>query len=264
MESNICKLNLNRSSDLICRNFVLETGAAHAVPVQYEYYLLGIVINGEGVLQQGEHTHTLEMGRLFLVMRDQPFSICSDGSLQYCYITFLGRRADELVERVDINMNACVLQSEEALDAFWLNALHRANEGNIDLLAEAVLLYSMAQLKPDQRPQNDLVTKMLILTNDRFTEPGFSLVVLGEELGYGAKYLSSLFKKKKGIAFTQYLRDLRVRHAVFLIEQGVVSVKNIAILSGFDDALYFSKIFKQYVGSSPKNYIESLQSSKTP
>jgi YesN/AraC family two-component response regulator len=82
--------------------------------------------------------------------------------------------------------------------------------------------------------------------------------VLAAELGYDAKYLSSLFKKKKGTPFTQYLRELRIAHALFLMEQGVVSVKNIAILAGFGDALYFSKIFKEVMGVSPKSYIEGL------
>jgi len=45
---------------------------------------------------------------------------------------------------------------------------------------------------------------------------------------------------------------------MFLIEQGIVSVKNVAILSGFQDALYFSKVFKDAVGISPKEYIESI------
>ena len=98
----------------------------------------------------------------------------------------------------------------------------------------------------------------MLLTNERFTEADFSLSVLARELGYDVKYLSALFKKKKGITYTAYLRDLRIRHAVFLIERGVVSVKNIAILCGFEDALYFSKLFKQSEGVSPKTYIDRL------
>ena len=97
-----------------------------------------------------------------------------------------------------------------------------------------------------------------MITDEKFTNADFSLSYLASQLGYDAKYLSFLFKKKKGITFTQYLRDLRLRHAIFLMEQGVANVKNTAILSGFDDALYFSRIFKQYTGHSPKEYIENL------
>jgi YesN/AraC family two-component response regulator len=198
-------------------------------------------------------------GTLFCVLRDERFSIDGDGELQYCYVTFSGRRAEELVERAGLEDQALPGHATQSLSSFWLEALHSATQENIDLVAESVLLYSLAQLHFNTTPQSDLVTKMLMLTNDRFTEADFSLSLLAAELGYDAKYLSALFKKKKGIAFTQHLRDLRVRHALFLMEQGVVSVKNIAILSGFLDALYFSKIFKQCMGMSPKSYIEQLQ-----
>ena len=146
----------------------------------------------------------------------------------------------------------------QTMREFWLDCLRDADDGNVDLLAEAVLLYSLAHLRPAVKKQNDLLTKILLITDERFTEADFTLSSLADEIGYDAKYLSFIFKRKKGVTFTGYLRDLRLRHAIFLMEQGVVSVKNVAILSGFDDALYFSKIFKQYTGHSPKEYIENL------
>ena len=140
-----------------------------------------------------------------------------------------------------------------------LDALHRATEKNLDLYSESVLLYMLSTLCRANKVHHDLLSQIVTLSNDRFSEADFSLAVLAGELGYDAKYLSAFFKKKKGIPFTQFLRELRVKHALFLMEQGVVSVKNIAILAGFGDALYFSKIFKESVGIPPKNYIENLQ-----
>ena len=43
------------------------------------------------------------------------------------------------------------------------------------------------------------------------------------------------------------------------MEEGVISVKNIALLSGFRDALYFSKIFTKVEGISPKAYMLDLK-----
>ena len=60
----------------------------------------------------------------------------------------------------------------------------------------------------------------------------------------------------------QYLREIRIRHAVFLMEQGVVSVNNVALLSGFGDALYFSKVFSDVMEISPKIYIKNLSAEK--
>ena len=98
----------------------------------------------------------------------------------------------------------------------------------------------------------------MTLTQKSFTDPDLSMSVIADELKYDPKYLSSVFKKKKGIPYTQYLRELRIKHAIFLMEQGVVSVKNVALLSGFSDALYFSKIFTAAEGISPKAYIQKI------
>ena len=100
------------------------------------------------------------------------------------------------------------------------------------------------------------MARILKITDENFTNPEFTLSSLAERIGYNAKYLSSLFNKGQGEPFTQYLRDLRLKRALFLMEQGIVSVKNIAILSGFGDALYFSKIFKQVYGLYANIYIE--------
>ncbi len=59
-----------------------------------------------------------------------------------------------------------------------------------------------------------------------------------------------------GTTFSEYLKTLRLRHAVFLIEQGITSVKNVALLSGYRDPLYFSKVFRQSLGVSPSEFIE--------
>ena len=82
-----------------------------------------------------------------------------------------------------------------------------------------------------------------------------SLAAVAREWGYHEKYLSHRFKQQTGSGFAAYLRTLRVRHAVFLFERGVVSVKNVALLCGFSDPFYFSKVFKETMGVSPKEYL---------
>ena len=60
--------------------------------------------------------------------------------------------------------------------------------------------------------------------------------------------------KKMGMSFSEYLRTVRIKHAVMLFEHGLDSVKNVALLSGFSDPLYFSSVFKSEVGISPSEY----------
>ena len=150
-------------------------------------------------------------------------------------------------------------ECHDTLISFWEDCLASSNETNIDMLAESALLYSMARLSSKKDSKSDMVSRVLSLTSEHFTSPSLSLSSIAEEIGYHEKYVSSRFKKEVGIPFAQYLRDIRINHAVFLMEQGVVSVKNVAMLSGFSDSLYFSKVFKELKGVSPREFISEIE-----
>ena len=257
MESNnICKFNMNRSSDLICTDLVYETENALVSVRRLSCFMLGIVTKGTAVLKADIYEHKIETGNIFIALKGSSVSVDSKNGGEYAYLSFSGRRAEELVERIGASSEVCVYSGTSGLTELWTDTLKSTDNTNLDLFSEAILLYTLAQIMPRKKTEDDLINRIVSITNEHYSNASFSLSGLADKLGYDAKYLSAYFKKKKGICFSEYLRDLRIKHAVFLIEQGVVSVKNIAILSGFSDALYFSKIFKKSEGLSPKEYIQ--------
>ena len=256
MNNNVCKFNFNRSSDLICLNYVKETMEAQAEGNTAGNYSMNLVIRGNGIFSKNSVEYPIEKGSLFFVCEGDDFSVRSLDGLEYFYIAFQGRRAEELAYRFDAGGANAVLNGYEELIPFWTECQSIADEDNIDLVCESVLLYSLVKLKPIKKEKNDVISKVISITQNSFTNADLSISSIASELGYDSKYLSTLFKKKKGINYTQYLKEQRIRHAIFLVEQGVTSVKNVALLSGFSDALYFSKIFTSAVGIPPKAYIQ--------
>ena len=87
-------------------------------------------------------------------------------------------------------------------------------------------------------------------------------LTIADELSYNSKYISHIFKEKMGISYSEYLRSLRLKFAVSLFDRGLDSVKNVALLSGFSDPLYFSTVFKKGMGVSPKEYRELKNSNE--
>ena len=255
---NICKFNQNRSSDLICQNFIYETKNLQSGRTKSAKYCLTLVTSGSGALLSDGLEYPLEPGTVFFLFKDETVQIRANGNLDYSYIDFYGRRADELIERFLINEANCVFDGYTELLPFWKDAQSRADNGTIDILCEAVLLYSLGHLEPAATRSNDVVSNIVAITQKNFANPNLSISSIAASLGYDAKYLSSIFKKKRGVSYTTYLRDLRIRRAIFLMEQGLVSVKNIASLSGFSDALYFSKVFAGVEGIPPSEYITQL------
>jgi len=258
---NICKFSDIKSSDLICTDFVYENTNAQSKKTYTDKYILGFIDSGSGILSQGAGEFKLYKGCAFFVKKDSHFSITGEVGLAYFYISFYGRRADELVERFLLSEHSCVFDLSgryNDLSAFATDCLNRATEQNTDILSECGLLYLLTFLEVKKSRSTDLLSTMITVTSKSFSDVRFSLNTLAEQLKYDAKYLSFYFKKHKQICFSDYLRDLRIRHAVFLMEEGITSVKNIALLSGFKDPLYFSKVFNKEIGKSPKEYLSDI------
>lgn len=256
--ANICKFNLNCSSDLLCKNFVYETSAVQATPQRARMNGIFLVVEGTGNFACGDSHYDLIPGTLFFVPEGERYAIAPQQDLKYFYIQFHGRRGEEYMLRLGICASNCVFCGYESLIPFWTDCSMSADDGNIDFLCEAVLLYSLSKLSPNRKKPSNLINDIISLTQKRFSEPELSVGILAQELGYSEKYLSSVFKKRMGVSFTKYLQDIRMKHAVFLMEEGVVSVKNVALLSGFRDPLYFSKLFSKAEGIAPKQYIQNI------
>lgn len=66
--------------------------------------------------------------------------------------------------------------------------------------------------------------------------------------------LTRRFHKETGTTVFTYIRNARCHHAVALLEEGVLTIKEIAGYVGYPDYNYFSKVFRSYAGVSPVEY----------
>ena len=77
-----------------------------------------------------------------------------------------------------------------------------------------------------------------------------------EEMDYCPDYLRRLFRQNTGETPTEALTRLRLTHACTLLSRkgSAMPVREIALLSGFYDADYFSRLFRRAMGCSPRAY----------
>ena len=253
---NICKfINEKENGSLFVNNFIFESYVPHSGEnLTHNSYLMYLISNGEGIFKTGGYIHKIKAGMILFSFPNVPVIIENTDNLNYYYISFKGLRADELIRRFSVTPKHCVFNGNEGLIPLWNDAIVRADEDNIDLFSEGILLYSFSKLKKSENKYNDLVNFTLNYLEKHFTECDLNLEKVSQAAGYNSKYLSHHFKTQMGMTFTEYLRLLRIKHAVMLIENGVTSVKNVAILSGFSDPLYFSKVFSEQMGVSPINF----------
>lgn len=87
-----------------------------------------------------------------------------------------------------------------------------------------------------------------------------SLYSLAKQLNVNASYLSSLFKKETGSTLTVYVNRKKVRHAAHLLHTTNMQIQTVAQYCGISDVNYFIRIFKKYMGKTPKEYRDLYRS----
>ncbi len=77
---------------------------------------------------------------------------------------------------------------------------------------------------------------------------------LAHYTGYSIQHLSARFKSDTGMSPLAYFNRMKVEHAAQLLESSDIKVNQVCHRVGIDDAFYFSRLFKQIKGVSPREW----------
>ena len=86
-----------------------------------------------------------------------------------------------------------------------------------------------------------------------------TLSSLTNKFSISVSTLRRYFKKYADTSPMEYINDLRLEKAKFMLIESDMQISEISYSVGFDDALYFSKFFKNKTGLSPKEFRKKHQ-----
>lgn len=90
-----------------------------------------------------------------------------------------------------------------------------------------------------------------------------SLPGISDEFAISQTYMSRLFRKYAGQSFSQYLTKIRMERAKQLLHDNPgMYVRDAAMLVGYQDQFYFSRIFRSYTGKSPADFIKETEDTR--
>jgi two-component system, response regulator YesN len=89
-------------------------------------------------------------------------------------------------------------------------------------------------------------------------EQQLNLDIISEAIHSSTFELSRKFKKETGQSLTDYINKLRIKEALYMMENHNLSITDIAYMTGFNDVNYFTKVFKKYNKMTPSTYRKQL------
>jgi YesN/AraC family two-component response regulator len=105
----------------------------------------------------------------------------------------------------------------------------------------------------------ELVKAVRLYLQEHYRQ-GYSLERLAAGFGCKAAYLLRAFGKATGSTPTQELIKLRIEKAKrLLVGHPGLEIKQVAAAVGYDDPLYFSRLFKRETGSNPSAFREGRE-----
>jgi two-component system response regulator YesN len=103
----------------------------------------------------------------------------------------------------------------------------------------------------------DTLASVLHFIRENYSRP-ITLEETARSVYLSPYYLSHTFKDELGITFIEYLTRVRMEEAKTLLTDKNLSMQGIAERVGYDDASYFSKVFKKKIGVTPNKYRAQL------
>ena len=209
---------------------------------------------------------SIKAGDLFFTFPSLTFTLEGDENFKYLYIAFIGSHATELLASMKITRENPIRCGCGELIDMWFMALNKCHSGNLAFMTKGVLYYTFACLKQSDRSEksiggSDGVIEQLRETIERdYANADLTLDRLSFQYRYNSKYISRRFRKIYGVSFSDCLVSCRMRHACILLDETNMTVREIAFAVGYRDSLYFSKVFRRIMKTSPSEYRENKQS----
>lgn len=133
-----------------------------------------------------------------------------------------------------------------------------------NVLSDDELISSFQQMLFDNQnlsAHTSIVVKHAIAYIHNHYEKPISRSDIARSVGVSSSYLTQIFHQELGLSLWDYLNRYRILKAKDLLQTTNDSVAYVSSMVGFDDPSYFSRVFRRYVGQSPRLYRNSPDTS---
>ncbi|MBQ8254289.1 MAG: AraC family transcriptional regulator [Clostridia bacterium] len=228
-------------------------------------YIIHYVREGKGYFECGGKKYTLTKGQSFLIVPGQLVNYYPDEKepWKYTWVDFTGIEARKLLSYCSLSEENPIAEKEiPELDRLFREASDRfVTDSHADVcrnIGYFRLIFSI-YIKHYPAVNSKSVGELLITRAAEFIENNYrrqelNIDMIAEYLSVNRVTLHRKFVDELKVSPGKYIIDLRIKKACMLLSNSNYSVKTVAYSTGFSDQLYFSKVFKKLVGTTPTEY----------
>lgn len=190
------------------------------------------------------------------------------------WVHFTGANVEMLLDYYEMPKGENVFFTGTSPDYQWLFRqmiqelqLRRVNyEDLLNMNLRHIFLMINRYLKEDTRVNSDVlneIEKAIHFFNDNYNQT-ISIEDYAEEHHMSACWFIRSFKQIVKTTPMQYIVSLRITNAMNLMDNTAYNVSQVAAAVGYDNPLYFSRLFSKYTGMSPSEYKKSKNKKNDP
>ncbi len=90
-----------------------------------------------------------------------------------------------------------------------------------------------------------------------------SQLLVAEHVGMSPSYFSTIFSQETGRTFVEFLTSVRLQQSIHLLQTTDLKTYEIAYKVGYNDAHYFSYLFKKFTGQTTREYRKTFKADFT-
>ncbi|MED4074071.1 AraC family transcriptional regulator [Priestia endophytica] len=230
------------------------------------HYIFQYTLSGYGEMLVGEQILTIGPGQAFIVKipSDHCYYLPKESpEWEFLFITLEGPKAEECWDYVIDQFGLHLTLDDTSPLIFSLKEIYQfaVKEGIEDSFISSAKAYEfimnlyrftkgLDQVKPEI--PNDIRTAIHFM-REYYYEP-LSLEDIAEHTGLSKYYFTNKFQKYIKTTPIQFLTTIRMEKAMDLLLKTNKTLHEIAIETGYDNANYFSKVFKKMIGMSADRF----------
>lgn len=187
------------------------------------------------------------------------YTFYGDHTLSYLWMHFTGSYTERLLEECGFGELPCIFHSEpniktvsefgKLFDMFGSHELLQKQK--LACRLEAILLCIASNLNGADKSVNFARSIGYI---HAFYSKDLRIPELAKMESLSNSRYITVFKKYMGMTPSDYIINLRINVACDLLKNSDMSIKEVAANIGYENAHFFSKLFKKKTGVSPKGY----------